>query len=116
MDSTPTPAEPDISPVPDLSGHFGVFGGRFAPESLMAALEQLTKEYEAARTDPDYTAELTDLLRNYAARPTLVTEAKRFGKKYAGGARVLDVCSQDRAERVSDEFEAVLALVDAEIE
>ncbi len=60
MDSTPAagqpPAEPDISPVPDMSGHFGVFGGRFAPESLMAALEQLTKEYEAARTDPEFTA------------------------------------------------------------
>ena len=66
MDSTPaagqTPAEPDISVVPDLSGHFGVFGGRFAPEPLMAALEQLTKEYEAARTDPEFTAELAGLL------------------------------------------------------
>ena len=38
-----------------MSGHFGVFGGRFAPEPLMAALEQLTKEYEAARIDPEFT-------------------------------------------------------------
>ena len=85
----PDAAEPDISPVPDVSGHFGIFGGRFAPESLMAALEQLTKEYEAARGDPAFTAELDDLLRNYAGRPTLVTEAKRFSASYAGGCRVL---------------------------
>ncbi len=83
------PAEPDISLVPDASGHFGPFGGRFAPESLMAALEQLTAEYESARTDPSFTSELADLLRNYAGRPTLVTEARRFGERHAGGARVL---------------------------
>src|SRR6202522_4184265 len=83
------PAEPDISPVPDLTGHFGAYGGLFAPESLMAAIEQLAKEYEAARTDPEFTAELDDLLKNYAARPTLVTEARRFSAEYAGGARVL---------------------------
>ena len=83
------PAEPDISPVPDLSGHFGAYGGLFAPEPLMAAIEQLAEEYEAARTDPGFTAELSDLLKNYAARPTLVTEAKRFGQEFAGGATVL---------------------------
>jgi tryptophan synthase beta chain len=83
------PAEPDISSVPDTAGHFGVYGGLFAPEPLMAALEQLAKEYEAARTDPGFTAELSDLLKNYAARPTLVTEAKRFGQEFAGGATVL---------------------------
>src|SRR6266700_1996085 len=69
-----------------MSGHFGVFGGRFAPESLMAALEQLTKEYEAARTDPEFTGQLADLLTNYAARPTLVSGAKRFGAEYCGGS------------------------------
>src|SRR6202789_3221969 len=83
------PAEPDISAVPDLTGHFGAYGGLFAPESLMAAIEQLAKEYEAARTDPAFIAELNDLLKNYAARPTLVTEAKRFGNEFAGGATVL---------------------------
>ena len=83
------PAEPDICPVPDLTGHFGAYGGLFAPESLMAAIEQLAKEYEAARNDPEFTAELADLLKNYAARPTLLSEAKRFGREFAGGARVL---------------------------
>ena len=55
----------------------------------MAAIEQLAKEYEAARHDPEFTAELADLLKNYAARPTLLSEAKRFGSEFAGGARVL---------------------------
>jgi tryptophan synthase beta chain len=114
VDSTPAagsaPAEPDISLVPDLSGHFGVFGGRFAPESLMAALEQLTKEYEAARADPAFIAELTDLLKNYAARPTLVTEAKRFGNEIAGGARVL-LKREDLAHTGSHKINNVLGQV-----
>jgi tryptophan synthase beta subunit len=55
----------------------------------MAALEQLTKEYESARTDRDFTGELDDLLKNYVGRPTLVSEARRFSAEYAGGARVL---------------------------
>ena len=55
----------------------------------MAAIEQLAKEYEAARTDPGFNAELNDLLKNYAGRPTLVTEAKRLSSEFAGGARIL---------------------------
>jgi tryptophan synthase beta chain len=74
--------------VPDASGHFGLYGGRFAPEALMAALDELTREFEAARNDPAFTAELDDLLKNYAGRPSLLTEAKRFGER-AGGARIL---------------------------
>jgi tryptophan synthase beta chain len=106
----PDAAEPDISPVPDTSGHFGIFGGRFAPESLMAALEQLTKEYEAARSDPAFTAELDDLLRNYAGRPTLVTEAKRFSASYAGGCRVL-LKREDLAHTGSHKINNVLGQV-----
>src|ERR1700683_1499792 len=86
------PAEPDIAPVPDTAGHFpahGVrYGGRFAPESLMAALDELTVAYEQARTDPAFRAELDALLAGYAARPTLLTRAERFGQQ-AGGATVL---------------------------
>ena len=108
MDSTA--AEPDISPVPDLAGHFGSFGGKFAPESLMAALEQLAKEYDAARADPEFTAELGDLLKNYAARPTLVTEAKRFGAERAGGARVL-LKREDLAHTGSHKINNVLGQV-----
>jgi tryptophan synthase beta chain len=104
------PAEPDISQVPDTSGHFGVYGGLFAPESLMAAIEQLAKEYEAARADPEFTAELSDLLKNYAARPTLVTEAKRFSQEFAGGARVL-LKREDLAHTGSHKINNVLGQV-----
>ncbi|MBV9853346.1 MAG: tryptophan synthase subunit beta [Streptosporangiaceae bacterium] len=89
MPSALPPAEPDISTVPDVSGHFARYGGRFAPEALMAALDELTAEYEQARKDPEFQAELGALLSGYAARPTLLTEAKRFGREHAGGCRVL---------------------------
>ncbi|RFS85261.1 tryptophan synthase subunit beta [Actinomadura spongiicola] len=73
--------------VPDATGHFGPFGGRFAPEALMAALDELTREFETAKRDPAFTAELEDLLAGYAGRPSLLTEAKRFSAH--AGARVL---------------------------
>ncbi|QFG25965.1 tryptophan synthase subunit beta [Actinomadura sp. WMMB 499] len=79
-------AVPDA--LPDASGHFGPFGGRFAPEALMAALDELTREFETARHDPAFTGELDGLLADYAGRPSLLTEAKRFSA-HAGGARVL---------------------------
>ena len=86
------PAEPDIAPVPDVSGHFPVhgiaYGGRFAPEALMAALDELTAAYQQARNDPAFRAELDGLLTGYAGRPTLLTRAARFGEQ-AGGATVL---------------------------
>jgi tryptophan synthase beta chain len=86
------PAEPEIAPVPDLAGHFpaaGIaYGGRFAPEALMAALDELTVAYQQARNDAAFGAQLDGLLKNYAGRPTLLTQAKRFGQQ-AGGATVL---------------------------
>jgi len=78
--------------VPDAAGHFAadgiLYGGRFAPEALMAALDELTVAYQQARTDPAFTAELAGLLKGYAGRPTLLTPARRFGE-LAGGATVL---------------------------
>ncbi|MEV6226685.1 tryptophan synthase subunit beta [Saccharopolyspora shandongensis] len=73
---------------PDERGHFGVYGGRFMPEALIAAQDELAAEYAKAQSDPQYLAELDDLLRNYAGRPSLLTEAKRFAE-HAGGARIL---------------------------
>jgi tryptophan synthase beta chain len=73
--------------VPDATGHFGAFGGRFAPEALMAALDELTREFEAAKQDPSFTAELDGLLANYAGRPSLLADAERFSEH--AGARVL---------------------------
>jgi tryptophan synthase beta chain len=78
----------DAPTVPDLSGHFGRFGGRFAPEALIAALDELTVEFAAAQRDPEFRAELDRLLTTYAGRPSPLTEAKRFGAE-SGGARIL---------------------------
>jgi tryptophan synthase beta chain len=75
-----------------LSAHrgpyFGRFGGRFVPEALVAALDELDREFTAAMADPAFTAELDHLHRTYSGRPSLLTEAKRFAA-HAGGARVL---------------------------
>jgi len=73
--------------VPDASGHFGPFGGRLAPEALMSALDELTAAYLTARADPGFQADLATLLRDYAGRPTLLTEVPRFAAE-AGGCRV----------------------------
>jgi tryptophan synthase beta chain len=71
----------------DERGHFGPFGGRFMPEALVAALDELSAEYDKAKRDPGFTSELTRLLRDYAGRPSLLTEAPRFAA-HAGEARV----------------------------
>ena len=56
--------------LPDAGGHFGPFGGRFVPEALVAALDELTVAYDEAMDDPKFTDELTRLLSTYAGRPT----------------------------------------------
>jgi len=72
---------------PDAGGHFGPYGGRFVPEVLMAPLEELEKAYLEARSDPAFQAELADLLRNYAGRPTPLYFARRL-TEHLGGARI----------------------------
>ncbi len=72
----------------DATGHFGPYGGRFVPEALMAALDELTAAYEKAQQDEAFQAELAGLLSSYAGRPSPLTEARRFSA-HAGGARVL---------------------------
>src|SRR5580693_7540221 len=76
-----------IAAQPDAGGHFGPYGGRFVPEVLMAPLEELEKAYLHARTDPAFQAELGDLLRNYAGRPTPLYLARRLSA-HLGGARI----------------------------
>jgi tryptophan synthase beta chain len=76
------------SALPDATGHFGQFGGRFVPEALVAAIDELTAAFHAGQHDPEFTAELQRLLRDYAGRPSPLTDAARFGE-HAGGARVL---------------------------
>jgi len=84
--SVMAPAPPSRA-VPDAAGHFGPYGGRLAPEALMSALEELTAVYFAAKADPGFQAGLAALLRDYAGRPTLLTEVPRFAAE-AGGGRV----------------------------
>jgi tryptophan synthase beta chain len=77
-----------FSDVPDGTGHFGPYGGRFVPEALVAALDELTAAWEKARHDEAFQAELAGLLSSYVGRPSPVTDARRFSE-HAGGARVL---------------------------
>jgi tryptophan synthase beta chain len=71
---------------PDARGRFGEFGGRFVPESLMAALDELEREYAAAREDPEFAATLARLERTYTGRPTPLYFAERLSARV--GARV----------------------------
>lgn len=72
----------------DVLGHFGQYGGRFVPEALIGALDELEAAHNAAKTDPIFQAELAELHRTYTGRPSIITEAKRFAE-HAGGARIL---------------------------
>jgi tryptophan synthase beta chain len=78
-----------VSSLPDQLGRFGDYGGRYVPEALVAALDELDREYRAAAADPAFTGELNRLLTTYSGRPTPITDATRFGAEAASGARVL---------------------------
>lgn len=67
--------------------YFGSYGGRWMPESLIAALDEVQDTFEKAKADPEFIAQLNDLNKNYSGRPSLLTEAKRFSE-HAGGARI----------------------------
>ncbi|HUR73116.1 MAG TPA: tryptophan synthase subunit beta [Sporichthya sp.] len=82
-DAVPTPGF-----VHGADGQFGEYGGRYVPEALMAALDELTAEFAAAQADPNFRAELSGLLGSYTGRPSPITEVPRFAE-HAGGARVL---------------------------
>ena len=70
-----------------ILGHFGSYGGRFVPEALIGALDQLEAAHLAAKSDPTFQSELAELHRTYTGRPIILTEAKRFAE-HAGGARI----------------------------
>jgi tryptophan synthase beta chain len=74
-------------PVKSVAGRFGVYGGRYVPETLMAALEELEQAYAQAQSDPAFQAELDDLLHNYCGRPTPLYFAKRLTEQL-GGAKI----------------------------
>ncbi len=72
----------------NILGHFGPYGGRFVPEALIAALDELSAAHFSAQSDPNFQAELLELHKTYSGRPSILTDAKRFSE-YAGGAQIL---------------------------
>jgi tryptophan synthase beta chain len=75
------------SQLPDAKGHFGQFGGRYVPETLVPALEELIEAYDAARKDPDFAAELNLLARDWVGRPSPLYYAERLTEQ-VGGAQI----------------------------
>jgi len=73
--------------LPDIRGRFGEFGGRFVPETLTRALDQLTEEYEKAKRDPEFQRELNGLLKTFVGRPSPLYHARRL-TDLAGGAQI----------------------------
>jgi len=82
-----TPVRLDPARLPDADGHFGRFGGRFVPETLMTPLIELEKAYRAAARDPAFRRRLRQLLTTYAGRPTPLYFAERLTRQ-CGGARI----------------------------
>lgn len=85
--STVTNETTDFSLLPDAGGHFGPYGGMFVPETLMHPLTELTREYEAARQDPEFLAEYERILKDFVGRPTPLYFAERMTEKL-GGAKI----------------------------
>jgi tryptophan synthase beta chain len=77
----------ELYQLPDERGHFGIYGGRFVPETLMQPLEELTAAYEGARQDPDFQEQRNNLLTTYVGRPTALTFAEQL-TRHLGGARI----------------------------
>jgi tryptophan synthase beta chain len=79
--------EQSVSAVPDARGRFGKFGGRFIPETLMFAVEQLSAAYDDARHDPQFQSQFRRILEEYVGRPSRLYFAERLTQE-AGGARI----------------------------
>ncbi len=85
--STVIPPTAVAESTPTAKGRFGAYGGRYVPETLMAALEELEAAYSDAQADPAFAAELADLLHHYCGRPTPLYFAKRLSET-SGGAKI----------------------------
>jgi tryptophan synthase beta chain len=84
----PAPVPPASLPPVPVPGRFGAFGGRYVPEALIPALEELDEARTKAMVDPEFLGELERLHRTYTGRPSIITEVPRFAA-HAGGARVV---------------------------
>jgi len=78
-----------VNAVPDAHGHFGTYGGRFVPEALVAALDELDAAFRLAWSDPAFRAQLNDLLHNYSGRPTPLTSARNLAAAFGVGEVLL---------------------------
>ena len=87
MTQTKKPARVNYRALPDENGRFGPYGGKYVPETLMPALDELEEAYLQARHDPDFMAELGRLQRTYVGRPTALTYARRLSQ-HLGGAQI----------------------------
>lgn len=87
MTTSPTKVGKASANVPDAAGRFGDFGGRYVPETLTRALEELTVEYEKAKHDEAFQSELEELWHNYVGRPSPLYHAKRLTDE-CGGAQI----------------------------
>jgi tryptophan synthase beta chain len=83
--TTGAPSATASPPRPDARGYFGRFGGQFAPETLMPAINELTAAYEEAKNDPSFHEQIAYLAKQYVGRPTPLYEAKRFAEEVGGG-------------------------------
>jgi tryptophan synthase beta chain len=82
--TTAIPQPGSLAAVPDAAGRFGSFGGRYVPETLTRALDELTAEYAKAQADPEFQAELDDLFQNFVGRPSPLYFAKRLTERCKG--------------------------------
>ncbi|MDA5194581.1 tryptophan synthase subunit beta [Govanella unica] len=87
MASSPNPASNSLRTGPDDHGHFGIHGGRYAPETLMPLLLEVGEAYEAARNDPSFWAEYDSLMSSYVGRPNPLYFAERL-TEHLGGAKI----------------------------
>ena len=87
MEEFATSSETQSYPYPDAKGRYGAYGGRYVPETLMPALQELEEAYNAAKGDAKFQERLENLRRDYIGRPTPLFPAERF-TEHLGGARV----------------------------
>lgn len=93
-----------IGRFPDATGHFGVYGGRYVGETLIAALEELEEAYARAAVDPEFIFEFRNMLEHYAARPTPIDFAERL-TKHIGGAKIYlkrEDCAHTGAHKINN--------------
>ncbi len=95
---------------PDAGGHYGIFGGRYVPEVLVPAIDELTRAFDHARTDDAFWQEFRGLLRDYVGRPSPLTFARRL-TEYCGGAKIYlkrEDCNHSGSHKINNTIGQIL--------